>query len=146
MNTEMIAYYEIMNTLDDLALNNKPLMLPDIIKLHALAKENDLTIEDIADANNCGECHEWNELVAALKDQFASGERVPIESSEFVEYWESDLPEDTLAVLQDLYTEAESLYAEESGGEDYDTGLKDGISSVLDLIEKYYDRLEAKLQ
>ncbi len=146
MNTEMIAYYEIMNTLDDLALNNKPLMLPDIIKLHALAKENDLTIEDIADANNCGECHEWNELLAALKEQFSSGERVPVESSESVDYLEGDLPEDTLSVLQDLYTEAESLYAEESGGEDYDTGLKDGISSVLDLIEKYYDILEAKLQ
>lgn len=96
----------------------------------------------IADANDCGDCHEWTDLLAVLKEQFASGERVPIESSEFVEYQRSDSPKDTLAVLQDLYTEAESLYAEESGDESYDAGRKDGISSVLDLIEIYYDKFE----
>ena len=96
MNTEMVAYYEIMNILDEHAIHNIPLTMQDIMKLHALAKENDLKIEDIADANDCGDCHEWTELVAALKDQFASGERVPVESSESVDYWEGDSPEDIL--------------------------------------------------
>ena len=142
MNPEMESYYEIMNILDDHAIHNRPLTMQDIMKLHSLAKENDFTIEDIADANDCGDCHEWVDLLAALKEQFASGERVPVESSEFVEYRKSDSPRDILAVLQDLYTEAENLYAEEFGDEDYDAGRKDGISSVLDLIENYYDKFE----
>lgn len=142
MNTEMMSYYEIMNILDEHAIHNRPLTLPDIMKLHALAKENGHTIEDIADANNCGECHDWNDLLAALKEQFASGERVPIESSESVDYQKGDSPEDISSILQDLYTEAESLYAEESGNKDYDEGRKDGISSVLDLIESYYNKFE----
>lgn len=142
MNAEMESYYEIMNILDDHAIHNIPLTMHDIMKLHSLAKENDFTIEDIADANDCSDCHEWVDLLAALKEQFASGERVPVESSELVEYRKSDSPKDILAVLQDLYTEAENLYAEESGDEDYDAGRKDGISSVLDLIENYFDKFE----
>lgn len=142
MNPEMESYYEIMNILDEHAIHNIPLTMQDIMKLHSIAKENDFTIEDIADANDCGDCHEWTDLLAALKEQFASGERVPIESSEFVEYQKSDSPVDTLAVLQDLYTEAENLYAEESGDESYDAGRKDGIGSVLDLIESYYNKFE----
>ena len=142
MNPEMESYYEIMNILDEHAIHNRPLTMQDIMKLHSLAKENDFTIEDIADANDCGDCHEWTDLLAVLKEQFASGERVPIESSEFVEYQKSDSPGDTLTVLQDLYTEAESLYAEESGDESYDAGRKDGISSVLDLSESYYNKFE----
>lgn len=143
MNAEIMAYYEIMNILDDHAMHNRPLTMQDIMKLHSLAKENDLTIEDIADANDCGDCHEWTELVAVLKEQFKSGERVPIESSEFADYWESDLPTDTSAILQDIYTELEHLYVKESGNTDYDSGLKDGVGSALDLIEKYYDKLES---
>lgn len=54
MNTEMTAYYEIMNILDEHAIHNRPLTMQDIMKLHTLAKENDLKIEDIADANDCG--------------------------------------------------------------------------------------------
>lgn len=138
----MESYYEIMNILDEHAIHDIPLTMQDIMKLHSLAKENDFTIEDIADANDCGDCHEWMDLLVALKEQFASGERVPIESSEFVEYQKSDSPEDTLAVLQDLYTEAERFYAEESGDESYDAGRKDGIGSVLDLIESYYNKFE----
>ena len=142
MNTEIEAYYEIMNILDEHAMHNRPLTMQDIMKLHSLAKENDLTIEDIADANDCGDCHKWTELVAVMKEQFKSGERVPIKSSESVDYRKGDSLEDTLTVLQDLYTEAESLYAEESGNKDYDAGRKDGISSVLDLIENYYNKFE----
>ena len=146
MNPEIIAYYEIMNILDDHAMHNRPLTMPDIMKLHALSKENGIAIEDIADANDCGDCHEWTELVAVMKEQFKSGERVPIESSEFMDYCESDLSEDTLSTLQDIYTDLEQLYAIESGDERYDSGVKDGIGAALDLVEKYYDRLEVKLQ
>ena len=146
MNTEIESYYEIMNILDDHAIHNRPLTMPDIMQLHALAKENDITIEDIADANDCGDCHEWTELVAVMKEQFKSGERVPVESSEFMDYYESDLPEDTLSTLQDIYTDLEQLYVIESGDERYDSGVKDGIGTALDLVEKYYNRLEVKLQ
>jgi len=142
MNPEIIAYYEIMNILDDHAIHNRPLTMPDIMKLHSLAKENDITIEDIADANDCGDCHEWTELVAVMKEQFKSGERVPIESSEFMDHFESDLPEDTLSMLQDIYTDLEQLYVIESGDERYDSGVKDGIGTALDLVEQYYDKIE----
>lgn len=146
MNPEIESYYEIMNILDYHAMHSRPLTMPDILQLHALAKENDITIEDIADANDCGDCHEWTELVAALKEQFKSGDRVPIESSEFTDYYEGDLPEDTLSTLQDIYTDLEQLYVIESGDERYDSGVKDGIGTALDLVEKYYNRLEVKLQ
>lgn len=142
MNTEMMAYYEIMNILDEHAMHNRPLTMQDIMKLHSLAKENDLTIEDIADANDCGDCHKWTELVAVMKEQFKSGERVPIESSEFVDYWESDLPSTPSEILQELYSDLEKLYVAESGDTKYDSGLRDGVGSALDLIEKYYDKLE----
>ena len=82
MNDYINNYYQIMNILDDVAMNNKPLDMQTIYRLQNLASEEGIAIEDIADANDCGECHNWKELVDCLREQFANGDRVPINSSD----------------------------------------------------------------
>ena len=85
MNDYINNYYQIMNILDDVAVNNKPLDMQTIYQLQNLASEEGIAIEDIADANDCGECHNWKELVDCLRDQFANGDRVPINSSDDIQ-------------------------------------------------------------
>ena len=36
------------------------------------------TIADIADANDCGECHTWDQLIDAIRELFEIGDRVPV--------------------------------------------------------------------
>lgn len=92
MNDYINNYYQIMNILDDVAMNNKPLDMQTIYQLQNLASEEGIVIEDIADANDCGECHNWKELVDCLREQFANGERIPIDSVEdiYSDYISSD--------------------------------------------------------
>lgn len=78
----MELYYAIMNIVDYLALDrdgidtNKRCVLISILK--DLCSIGGYEIEDIADANDCGECHTLGHLIKEIRKQFNSGERVPI--------------------------------------------------------------------
>lgn len=77
----MELYYAIMNIVDYLALNNnlsKTRRRELIQILYYLLNMRGDTIEDIADANDCGECHTWDQLIDAIMELFETGERVPI--------------------------------------------------------------------
>ena len=73
----MELYYAIMNILNYMALNDvsKQEETNLFLSLTYLKDASGHTIEDIADANDCGECHTWREVVEALKELFESGER-----------------------------------------------------------------------
>ena len=79
------SYYAIMNMLDNMILNNQPLTTRDLYRLQDMASAEGHTIEDIADANDCGECHTWQDLYNALKALHKSGERVSVTTTDSVE-------------------------------------------------------------
>lgn len=68
-------YYRLMNELDQWALSGRFPGKSHKQRLDGLLLKADATIEDIADANNCGECHTWEDLISALHIQFEHGER-----------------------------------------------------------------------
>jgi len=71
-----MAYYTIMNTLDTYAIKGKTLTEKMIMFLDCLADIDGTTIEEIADANDCGKCKTWNEIVERLTELFRQGERI----------------------------------------------------------------------
>lgn len=78
----MELYYAIMNIVDYLALNKynltKARRVELIYILDDLLDMKGDTIEDIADANDCGECHSWDQLIDAIRELFEAGDRVPV--------------------------------------------------------------------
>lgn len=70
-------YYAIMNILDYIALNNvtkeNEISLYKI--LDSLLSIEGSKIEDLADANDCGNVDNWADFVAKLKQLFENGER-----------------------------------------------------------------------
>ena len=81
VNPYLENYYEMMNILDSVALSGKSLTPEQKRELDRLAAENgDIQdeIEATADANDCGFCSTWDDIVVALRKLFASGERFPI--------------------------------------------------------------------
>ena len=78
----MELYYAIMNIVDYLALNKNNLSKTRRGELiHILDDLLDMrgdTIKDIADANDCGECHTWDQFIDAIREQFEVGDRVPV--------------------------------------------------------------------
>ncbi len=77
-------YVNLMNFLDERAKENHLLNRVEITQLNNCVDRYDLAdnvkelIHDIADANDCGECNSWNELIAALHQLFVTGERIAI--------------------------------------------------------------------
>lgn len=77
----MELYYAIMNILDYMALNEiSKDIREDLYKfLDYLFNLSDFeSINDIASANDCGDCNTWGEIVKELKELFASGGRVKL--------------------------------------------------------------------
>ena len=76
----MELYYAIMNIVDYLALNKynlTPKRRAELIYiLDDLLDMRGDTIADIADANDCGECHTWDQLIDAIRELFETGDRV----------------------------------------------------------------------
>ena len=72
----MELYYAIMNILDYYAKNHKRLDPYMKTFLNILAIKGDITIEDVADANDCGNCKTWAGIVRALSEQFKNGDRI----------------------------------------------------------------------
>ena len=76
-------YIDIINFLDQKALSDNPILTPEEIEYldgdqMGFSDSAEELIADIADANNCGCCFSWQDLVNALRHQFATGERVKI--------------------------------------------------------------------
>ena len=84
MEDELMWYVKLMNYMDNKALSGKLLNRTEINQLdicverYSLANTSMELIHDIADANDCGVCNSWNDLIVALKELFNSGERIPI--------------------------------------------------------------------
>lgn len=77
-------YVNLMNYLDSRAKENRLLNKTELFQLNSCIDRYDVAdntmelIHDIADANDCGECNSWNELIAALHQLFVTGERIAI--------------------------------------------------------------------
>lgn len=72
-------YVNLMNFLDTKAKENRLLTRTEIIQLNNCIDRYDISdvnelIHDIADANDCGECNSWNDLITSLRQLFISGE------------------------------------------------------------------------
>lgn len=72
----MELYYAITNIIDFCAVNGKELDKEFIDILDKLAEKGDLHIEDIADANDCGICTTWQELLAGFCELYKTGNRI----------------------------------------------------------------------
>jgi len=74
----MDYYVDIMNLLDHVALSDRDLTEEEIDRLEFLSDHGGGNIPDIADANDCGYCDTWDDLVYALRDLHRTGERISI--------------------------------------------------------------------
>ena len=74
------AYFEIVNICDRIALSGVEIIAenirPELVQLNKLLEIDGGTIAEIADANDCGNCSTWTELIKALRHNFIIGERV----------------------------------------------------------------------
>ena len=65
-------YVNLINFLNNRAKENNPLTRIEIIQLNNCIIRYDIAdsiielIHEIADANECGDCNSWNELIAML--------------------------------------------------------------------------------
>lgn len=80
-------YFQIMNLLDTIALDNREPTKEEIVALDYLNSKDECEIEDIADANDCytdggNLCSTWGEMVIALRGLFECGDRVPVSDPE----------------------------------------------------------------
>ena len=76
----MELYYAAINILDWYTKEERNISdehecyLEDIF--YKICEIGDIKIEDIADANDCGSCKSWDELVAAFRELWRTGQRV----------------------------------------------------------------------
>ena len=75
-------YIKLMNFLCEKATDGKLLNRTEIWQLNHCIDKNDFAdsinelIHDIADANDCGKCESWNDIIKALSEQIKNGERM----------------------------------------------------------------------
>ena len=74
----MTAYFDIMNLLDAIATGETEPTAETIQRLDDLLRIDGGTVEDIADANDCGACKTWAEIIASLKRLHENGERAKV--------------------------------------------------------------------
>ena len=78
----MENYFKIIDIIDDIAKSQREATTEEICTIDALAKENNENIEeyisDLANANDCGDCHTWGEVIEAFKELWKNGERIEI--------------------------------------------------------------------
>ena len=78
-------YVNLMNFLDKRAKENCLLSRFEIMTLNNALTRYDVAdnfislIHDIADANDCGICNSWNDLIIALRKLHEVGDRIEIE-------------------------------------------------------------------
>lgn len=76
VESKMMAYCQIVNMIDNIASHGRAAMECEISDIKSLAKEYGIEIDSFADANDCGKCFTWEEIIGAFRCLWASGERV----------------------------------------------------------------------
>ena len=75
---EIKSYYMIVNIIDDIAKNQRKATEHDMELIKGISKEAGIYVDDFADANDCGKCCTWEEVVGAFRVLWANGERFQI--------------------------------------------------------------------
>jgi hypothetical protein len=83
ISAEMTAYYLTINLIDwyvtsswgDKAEEAKKKVIR-ILKW--IEETSDINPADVGDANNCGKCENWDDVISGFAELFTSGERVPV--------------------------------------------------------------------
>lgn len=74
---EMENYYKIMYILTTVSSTYKHKLTKSALEeLDYFAEQGDIHIADVADANDCGGCETWQEIVDELAYQLSTGERI----------------------------------------------------------------------
>ena len=82
MNTNATLYYAVMNILDYIALNedlDKDVESELDMMLDDLCEIGNIDIPSLAEANDCGDCETFPEVVEALRELFKNGDRIAID-------------------------------------------------------------------
>ena len=78
----MENYFKIIDIIDDIAKSQREATTEEINTINVLARENNEDIEefisDLANANDCGECHTWEDVIKAFRELWGNGERIEI--------------------------------------------------------------------
>lgn len=78
----MENYSKIINIIDDIAKNQREATNQEICIIDTLAREDNRNVDeyicDLADANDCGVCHTWEEVISAFKELWRNGERIEL--------------------------------------------------------------------
>lgn len=72
---EIIEYYSILNIIDDIAKHERKAKTIEIELIKEIAERAGIYVDDFADANDCGKCFTWEEVIGAFRAMWASGER-----------------------------------------------------------------------
>lgn len=72
------SYYMITNIIDYIIKNEKKATEHELELIKGIAKEQGIYVEDFADANDCGKCYTWEEVIGAFRALWASGKRVEV--------------------------------------------------------------------
>ncbi len=83
LSAEMMAYYTAVNLIDwfiagewgdySNKIENKVIELLKWLEANA-----DLSPEDVGDANDCGRCESWKEVIDGFRELTETGERIPV--------------------------------------------------------------------
>lgn len=73
---EINGYYMIVNVIDEIAKLERKATEYDLELIKAIAAENRIYVDDFADANDCGKCYTWEEVIGAFRSLWANGERL----------------------------------------------------------------------
>lgn len=72
---EVNSYYMILNIIDDIAKKGRKVTEHEMTLIKGIAKEARIYVDDFSDANNCGKCYTWEEVIGAFRALWANGER-----------------------------------------------------------------------
>ena len=81
MENQFQYYYNIINLIDEIALEGRKATVDEIKQLNKWKAKDDALngecdISDYADANNAGCCEIWEELIEGFKKLWKNGDRV----------------------------------------------------------------------
>lgn len=73
---KMVAYCDIVNMIDNITKNGRAATKSELSDIKSLAEEHGIYVDSFADANDCGKCFNWEEVIGAFRCLWASRERV----------------------------------------------------------------------
>lgn len=87
MTPEMIGYYLQTNIIDwyvteDWGEHSDKVKKKVIELLSWIENNTDNKPEDVGDANDCGCCKSWEEVIEGFRELIEKGERIPVEKGE----------------------------------------------------------------